>query len=112
MTHLRLSVYLLAVFVRIISVVDEYDGPTVMTTAGIVRGLKRPAVGNHRTVYAFTGIPFAKPPIGTLRFRKPQPIDPWQGVFNATQQHPACVQSLLLVPRRVIYAPFGMLTRS
>ena len=37
-------------------------------------------------------IPFAKPPLEELRFRKPVPIDPWQGVYNATQFSSSCHQ--------------------
>ncbi|MFO3688735.1 carboxylesterase family protein [Staphylococcus felis] len=42
--------------------------------------------GERRTGYdCFKGIPYAKPPIGALRFLHAHPIDQWQGVLDATQ---------------------------
>jgi para-nitrobenzyl esterase len=50
----------------------------VVTRYGSVRG--EPAEGCIR----FTGMPYARPPIGALRFRPPFAPDPWTGVFDAT----------------------------
>nr|XP_046910537.1 acetylcholinesterase-like [Dermatophagoides farinae] len=47
---------------------------------------------NGRLVDEFLGIPFAKPPIGELRFKHPLPIDFWDGIFNATQKPKSCYQ--------------------
>ncbi|XP_067638389.1 esterase B1-like isoform X2 [Eurosta solidaginis] len=55
----------------------------VPTTYGQVKGVKRKTIYNQ-TFYAFEGIPYAKPPIGELRFRAPQPPQPWTGVRNCT----------------------------
>ncbi|RKP24035.1 Carboxylesterase, partial [Syncephalis pseudoplumigaleata] len=37
-------------------------------------------------------IPFAEPPVGPYRFRKPQPARSWQGIRDATKSTPACPQ--------------------
>lgn len=39
------------------------------------------------------GIPYAKPPIGDLRFRAPQPPEPWTEVREATLFGPAAIQA-------------------
>ncbi|BBZ52309.1 carboxylesterase/lipase family protein [Mycobacterium heidelbergense] len=44
------------------------------TTAGTVEGFTRDRVNRWRS------IPYARPPVGPLRFRAPQPAPPWSGV--------------------------------
>ena len=39
---------------------------------------------------AFLGIPFAAPPLGSLRWKPPQPAVPWIGTLNATANPLAC----------------------
>jgi para-nitrobenzyl esterase len=41
----------------------------------------------------FKGIPFAAPPVGSLRWKAPQPVKPWHGVRQAAAFGPACMQS-------------------
>ena len=40
----------------------------------------------------YAGIRYAKPPVGDLRFRAPQPAEPWQGVYDATAFGPSAPQ--------------------
>lgn len=69
--------------------IQQYQATTSETTIlptkyGQVKGVKRKTVYNHH-FYAFEGIPYAKPPLGELRFRAPQPPEPWTGVRNCTK---------------------------
>lgn len=41
----------------------------------------------------FLGIPYAKPPVEELRFMPPQPAEDWEGVLDATEFGPSCVQN-------------------
>ena len=43
-------------------------------------------------VLSFKGIPYAAPPIGDLRWRSPQPVEPWTGVRPATEYGNDCIQ--------------------
>uniref|UniRef100_A0A1A9W1E6 carboxylesterase n=1 Tax=Glossina brevipalpis TaxID=37001 RepID=A0A1A9W1E6_9MUSC len=60
---------------------DDESGETevIMTPSGSVRGLKLVSVYGHK-YYSFEGIPYAEPPLGTLRFKSPVPIKSWTGV--------------------------------
>uniref|UniRef100_A0A0A1WRX3 carboxylesterase n=1 Tax=Zeugodacus cucurbitae TaxID=28588 RepID=A0A0A1WRX3_ZEUCU len=58
---------------------------------GRIRGAKRQTVYGE-TYYSFEGIPYAKPPVGELRFRAPQPTGSWPGILDATQSPPKPVQ--------------------
>ena len=63
------------------------DDPSTVTTAdGNLRGLVK---GKYRT---FKGIPFAKPPLGKLRFAPPVAVEPWAGMRDAIDFRHNCIQ--------------------
>ncbi len=63
------------------------DAPPVLKIArGEIRGKTDAGVATY------LGIPFAAPPIGTLRWKPPQPPAAWSGVRDCTQFGPACPQ--------------------
>ncbi|XP_015705900.1 acetylcholinesterase-like [Coturnix japonica] len=69
--------------------------PEVRTTTGSIRGLLVPAGPPGVMAAAFLGIPYAIPPIGSLRFRPPVPITtPWGGVRDTDTQPYACYQMI------------------
>lgn len=54
------------------------DYPRAHIQAGIVEGVQNDGV------LRFLGIPYARPPLGPLRFLPPQPCDAFSGVYDAT----------------------------
>uniref|UniRef100_H0ZYU4 Carboxylic ester hydrolase n=1 Tax=Taeniopygia guttata TaxID=59729 RepID=H0ZYU4_TAEGU len=68
------------------------EEPEAETKYGRVRGYPFTVDTAERTVNVFLGLPFAKPPLGSLRFSEPQPPEPWEGVRDATSYPPMCLQ--------------------
>jgi para-nitrobenzyl esterase len=62
------------------------------TTDGPVLGLR------ENGVTKFLGIPYAKPPVGALRWMPPQPVAKWTGVRRAYKFGPTCAQVTTLGP--------------
>ncbi|WP_327348464.1 carboxylesterase family protein [Streptomyces europaeiscabiei] len=58
----------------------------MQTTAGPLRGQ---ATFEGRQ---FLGVPYAADPVGALRWRPPQPHPAWEGVRDATEFGPRCLQ--------------------
>ena len=48
----------------------------VQVKNGVLQGL----VGKDPRITVFRGVPYAKPPVGELRWRAPQPAEDWEGV--------------------------------
>lgn len=46
----------------------------------------------------YLGVPYARPPVGDLRWRDPQPVEAWTGVRDATRFAPACPQTGVSMP--------------
>ncbi|XP_060536974.1 uncharacterized protein LOC132708568 [Cylas formicarius] len=74
---------------------DKMTEPIVTVKQGILRGkIAKDFDGNN--YYKFLGIPFAKPPIGNLRFKAPEPAGPWEDVRDATTDGNICYQMNIL----------------
>lgn len=58
----------------------------VSTLNGQVKGTRIDGVA------VWKGIPYANPPLGSLRFRPPQLAEPWEGVYEATKFGPSAIQ--------------------
>ncbi|NXK88245.1 CHLE Cholinesterase, partial [Formicarius rufipectus] len=87
-TRFLMWLFLLHLFIR--KAVPEDD--LITTKEGTVRGTNLQVLGG--TVTAFLGIPYAQPPLGRLRFQKPQPREKWSGVWDATKHANSCHQHI------------------
>jgi para-nitrobenzyl esterase len=76
---------------------------TASTPSGRLTGTRR------RGVVVFRGIPYARPPVGALRFRAPQPFPRWLGERPALVYGPSSPQSGAANPlvRRFVGSPGG-----
>jgi len=63
----------------------------VKTKGGLVSGI----AGKKPGITAFKGIPFAAPPVGSLRWAEPKPAAPWTGVLNAEKFGNSCIQTIV-----------------
>ncbi|MBQ6491883.1 MAG: carboxylesterase/lipase family protein, partial [Atopobiaceae bacterium] len=70
-----------------ISEVTAADSATVTTTAGTLRG------GESDGVFIFKGVRYATAP---RRFEPAQPVEPWEGVVDATEYGPTSPQGAIL----------------
>lgn len=62
--------------------------PEVITTeAGFIRGKN-----SQDLVQAFLGVPYAAPPVGSLRWKPPRPVSHWTKTRSAQTFAPACLQ--------------------
>lgn len=87
-----LSLILTVAVTALVATGQKAEQPEVVTKHGRVRGYQFKVDAAQRSVNVFLRLPFAKPPVGPLRFSEPQPPEPWKGVRDATSYPPMCLQ--------------------
>ncbi|XP_062442589.1 carboxylesterase 5A-like isoform X2 [Rhea pennata] len=73
--------------------------PEVTIALGRLRGKQTNVKGTDRLVNTFLGIPFAKAPVGSLRFSPPEPPEAWNDLRDATSYPPLCPQDLSILKK-------------
>uniref|UniRef100_A0A8D8SWB2 Carboxylic ester hydrolase n=1 Tax=Cacopsylla melanoneura TaxID=428564 RepID=A0A8D8SWB2_9HEMI len=71
------------------------DGQEVQITQGRLKGSSEKS-RNGTTYFSFLGVPYAKPPVGDLRFKEPQPHPGWSENLNVTKIGNDCPQRSLV----------------
>uniref|UniRef100_A0A0M3I4E7 Carboxylic ester hydrolase n=1 Tax=Ascaris lumbricoides TaxID=6252 RepID=A0A0M3I4E7_ASCLU len=65
------------------------------------------AIDGGRIVHAFLGVPFAKPPVGELRFKKAVPPERWADVRQCTKHACRAPQEELLIEKILLRVPIS-----
>ncbi|HJT87519.1 MAG TPA: carboxylesterase family protein, partial [Bryobacteraceae bacterium] len=81
------TAFLAAVFFALGTAGAAIDDP-VQIDAGKISG----TAAASPDVRVFKGIPYAAPPVGDLRWRAPKPAAHWEGIRQADQFSPVCMQ--------------------
>lgn len=63
---------------------------TIVLDSGKISGAE---TGVENDIRVFKGIPYAAPPVGDLRWKPPQPVKSWEGVWECTEFGSACPQN-------------------
>nr|XP_021482790.1 pyrethroid hydrolase Ces2e-like [Meriones unguiculatus] len=98
MTLYRLPGWLNAVACGVLLLSLHVEGqdsasPIRNTHTGQVQGSLVHVRDTDIAVHTFLGIPFAKPPVGLLRFAPPEAPEPWSGVRDGTSYPAMCLQN-------------------
>ena len=68
---------------------NNSSGPGVIKTErGYVSGIY------ENGIWVYRGIPYAEPPTGDLRWKPPEPANPWKGILKAEKFSPSCPQAV------------------
>jgi carboxylesterase type B len=72
---------------------EKFQHIQIHTRLGPIKGRKAFVGQKKDLVYQFLNIPFAKPPVGQMRFKEPIAYGKWNGTLDATSYGPACFQN-------------------
>ncbi|VDI32935.1 carboxylesterase 2 [Mytilus galloprovincialis] len=79
-------------FTFLVVLICADDTTVINSPSGLIKGLKLNYSKTLEPLYEFRGIPFAKPPIGTLRFKKTEPLKKRTEVHDGTKFGAICMQ--------------------
>ncbi|XP_063236150.1 esterase E4-like [Bacillus rossius redtenbacheri] len=86
-----LSFLLVAFHIFVVLQASEYV--TVKVSQGTLKGEEEVGTFTKAKFYGFKGVPYAKPPLGKLRFKAPEAPASWSGVRAALTEGAMCKQA-------------------
>ncbi|MDR3348465.1 MAG: carboxylesterase family protein [Acidaminococcales bacterium] len=96
---LLLGVALLAMSAAVAAAEEapKFKAPKAAVAGGVIKGQRAGGISVYK------GIPYAKPPVGELRFAPPENAEPWEGELDCTRFGAQCFQ----IPLPVGDEPFS-----
>lgn len=92
------SIKFLIITIFLIQLIKCDQFKTIEIENGLIRGKILQSVYLKSDYFAFRGIPYAKPPIGNLRFKLPEKPEPWTDVKDVIKIGSDCVQKSSVIP--------------
>lgn len=92
LTILNLLLFLISLAILPIQSFAQANN-TIAVQAKIKNGIIEGSYDTKTGIQTFLGIPFAKPPIGSLRWKAPQPAENWTGVKETKKFGPRAMQA-------------------
>uniref|UniRef100_A0A914X587 Carboxylic ester hydrolase n=1 Tax=Plectus sambesii TaxID=2011161 RepID=A0A914X587_9BILA len=99
--HGGMMVLVLAAIFALCTLSEAGNKPVITTSLGDVRGFEHTAENSFKA-NIFLGLPYASPPVGPLRFKKPEPVHAWSDVRDATEWPRGCVPCMRASERKVL----------
>lgn len=84
--------FLLAILIQTAFAQDKEAFPVQLR---IEQGIIEGNYNTHNGIQTYFGVPFAKPPLGDLRWKAPQAADPWEGVRETKVFGPRPMQTMV-----------------
>lgn len=69
-----------------------YSHPVETEVLELANGKIRGVYNKDKSVQIYAGIPYAKPPVGDLRWKEPQDVENWEGIRDCTHFGPKSMQ--------------------
>ncbi|MBC6996969.1 carboxylesterase family protein [Cytophaga sp. FL35] len=88
-------VILSLVLFTIIMPVSSQETNSFPVQTKVENGIIEGNYNTHTGIQTYFGVPFAKPPVGELRWKAPQPLGPWEGVKQTKQFGPRPMQTMV-----------------